>query len=269
MSEAFHKGYFLLSRSLFDSNLWQLPPDHLRVAIYLLGKARHSTKPHTLPDGLTIRRGELVTSMTFISENCSYYENRMVREMSRKKALNILENLEKIGFLKRNSHSKGTHISICNYDTYQCTDNYNPHKGETVREQSGNSEGTLRDTNKNDNNEKNAKKVSLSAEESADREWSLELSRSLKIKLSEKLGRNLISKPESVSFLKLLKAGVEKHQVESAVDFVVEHSGEEFFPVVESSRTFFRKWEKIMDAKRRMTNHSKERLVTEMSEDAW
>lgn len=171
MSEKFHSGYVLLSRSLQESNLWQLPPDHFRVAVYLLMKARHKAKPHRLPDGLEIKRGEMVTSMTLIAENCSYYENRMVREMSRKKALNILENLENIGFLKRNSHSKGTHLTICNYDTYQTAKNYNLHADETDREQSGNSEGTLRDTNKkvnNDKNEENEKKESDSKKQQFD-----------------------------------------------------------------------------------------------------
>ena len=152
MEDKCKRGFVFLSRDVFDSNLWQLPPDHFRVAVYLLSKARHKTKPHILPDGLKIGRGELVTSMALIAENCSYYENRMVREMSRKKALNILETLEKIGFLKRNSHSKGTHIIICNYGLYQDADNYKSHIDETVKEHRGNSEGTVRDTNKKGNN---------------------------------------------------------------------------------------------------------------------
>ena len=160
MIEKLESGYALLSRGVFDSSLWQLPPDHFRVAMYLLLKARHKPNPHTLPDGLKIGRGELVTSMARIAENCSFYENRMLREMGRKKALNILENLENIGFLKRNSHSLGTHITICNYDTYQTPDNYNSHKVETPREHLGNTSGTPRNTNKKVNNEKNDKTTS-------------------------------------------------------------------------------------------------------------
>lgn len=164
MSEAkYDSGYVMLSRELLDSSLWNLPPEHLRIAIYLLLKARHSKRTHNLPDGTTVGRGELVTSMLNIAENCSFYENRTTRELSRKKVLNILLDLENIGFINRNSHRKGTHISICNYDTYQDSGNYKSHSIETERKQSGNTEGTQRDTNNNvnnGNNENNEKKES-------------------------------------------------------------------------------------------------------------
>ena len=148
MSDKCQTGFILLSRDLIESSLWQLPPDHLRVAVYLLLKARHKDRIHNLPDGTTVSRGQLVTSMLLIAENCSYYENRITREMSRKKVLNILQNLENIGFIKRNSHRKGTHITICNYDSYQDVDMYKLHKEETNRKQTGNKVETQRDTNK-------------------------------------------------------------------------------------------------------------------------
>jgi hypothetical protein len=141
MSDKFRRGFVALSRDLLDSSLWQLPPDHLRVALYLLLKARHGKKKISLTDGTKIGRGELVTSMLLIAENCSYYENRIIHEMSRKKALNIVNNLAKIGFLERNSHSKGTHITICNYDTYQDPDNYKSHAGGTLGEHWWNARG--------------------------------------------------------------------------------------------------------------------------------
>jgi len=157
MNEKFKRGFIALSRDLMDSGLWVLPPDHLRVAIWLLLMARHKTTPVRLPDGGTIGRGELATSMSSIAENCSYYENRSHHQMSRKKALKIIETLEEIGFLRRNSHSMGTHITICNYDTYQQLNNYNSHSCETVREHGGNTVGTRWDTynkgNKGDNGE--------------------------------------------------------------------------------------------------------------------
>lgn len=157
MNDKLLKGFVLFSRDTIDSSLWQLPPDHFRVACYLLIKARYNKRIHTLPDGTTVGRGQLVTSMILIAENCSYYENRTTREYSRKKVLNILNDLEKIGFIKRNSHRKGTHITICNYDRYQVADNYNSHTGETLGEHRGNTDGTLRNTNKHDKNVKKDK----------------------------------------------------------------------------------------------------------------
>jgi len=143
MSDKLQRGYALLSRDTLDSSLWMLPPGHFRVAAYLILRARHSSRKHSLPDGTTVSRGELVTSMSLIAENCAYYENRSMREYSRKKILNILSDLDGIGFLKRNSHRKGTHISICNYDIYQRPDSYNSHKEETNGEHRGNTDGTL------------------------------------------------------------------------------------------------------------------------------
>ena len=125
MTDRFQRGYIILSRDLFDSSLWQLPPDHFRVAVYLLSKARHKNTPHKFPDGTTVCRGELVTSMLLIAENCSYHENRMMREMSRQKASRIVKTLENIGFLTHNSDKVGTHITICNYETYQNPTTYN------------------------------------------------------------------------------------------------------------------------------------------------
>ena len=172
----FKRGYILLSRDLIDSSLWHLPPMHLRVALYLLMKARSKKNPIVLPDGLKINRGELVCGYSLIAENCSFYENRAVRECGKKKIGNILNDLCKIGFIKKNSHAKGTHISICNYDSYQSPDLYKSHTKETEVKRCGNAEETqvkrkrnasetLRNTNNNDNNENNEKKPSSSKSE--------------------------------------------------------------------------------------------------------
>jgi len=169
----FKRGYVLLSRDLIDSSLWNLPPMHLRVALYLLMRARSKKNPTTLLDGLKIHRGELVSGYREIAENCSFYENRIMRECGKKKIGNILNDLCKIGFIKKNSHAKGTHISICNYDSYQSPDLYKSHTKETEVKRYGNAvetqvkrkgnrSETLRNTNNkvnNENNENNEKKV--------------------------------------------------------------------------------------------------------------
>ena len=138
------KGYILLARELANSSLWQLSPDHLRLAVYLLLKARHKSKSHVLADGTTINRGELVTSMALIAEECSYHDNRKVHTWSRQKVVRLLQGLENVGFIKRNSDSNGTLLHICNYWRYQQSDNYKSDSSETVAT-----------TNNNGNNEKN------------------------------------------------------------------------------------------------------------------
>jgi len=118
-------GNIQLHRQLFDSRLWSLPPDHTRLAIYLMLSARFMPKPKKLAD-VTVRRGEVVTSLKDISDDCEWYENRKLRVWSRQKVSRLLEDLTNIGFLTLNSDTYGTHITICNYETYQPRQQYNP-----------------------------------------------------------------------------------------------------------------------------------------------
>lgn len=113
-----HLGYIKLYRRLFDSTLWSLPPDELRLAVYLLLRARHSTNPKKLP-GVEVKRGEIITSLMDIAEACEWHENRRAHRWSKQKVARMLKALSEIGFLTHKSDTYGTHLSLCNYDTYQ------------------------------------------------------------------------------------------------------------------------------------------------------
>lgn len=111
-------GYIKLHRQLFDSTLWSLPPDELRLAVYLLLRARHSKKPKKLP-GVDVKRGEIITSLMDIAEACEWHENRRAHRWSKQKVARMLKALSEIEFLTHNSDTYGTHLSLRNYDTYQ------------------------------------------------------------------------------------------------------------------------------------------------------
>ena len=129
-------GYYLSARQMFDSDLWQCPADEIKLAHYLIGTARHNKKPKRFP-GFQVCRGELVTSMSLISENCQWYENRKVRSWSRQKVARMLKKLVDINFISLKSDTYGTHISICNYSEYQNPDNYkSDERGTTVTQPS-------------------------------------------------------------------------------------------------------------------------------------
>lgn len=152
-------GYVLLSRMLPECSLWQLSPHHTRVSVYLLLSARHKKKTINLPTGDQIKRGDLVTSLSIIADNCSYFENRKLRTWSRRKVAEMLDDLDEIGFLKHNSNRSGTHISICNYGTYQDPDKYNSNTGTTQEQHENNTEGTQPEHTLHTNNkDKNGKK---------------------------------------------------------------------------------------------------------------
>ena len=163
-------GYILLARRILDSPIWRDNPHVLKLFIYLCEKARHDQKPRKYPH-VTIKRGELVTALMDISEDNEYMENGVVKCWSRAKVsrmLNILaeknSDTDKDGYIELKSDTYGTHIRICNYETYQNADLYKSDSGETPP----NTSATLPDTGEhqvsinnkenNDKKEKNDKK---------------------------------------------------------------------------------------------------------------
>lgn len=116
-------GCFLLARQIFESAIWRDDPHVLKLFIYLMGQARHNTKPKKYPS-FEIKRGELVTSLAKISEENEYSQNGTIKSWARMKISRMLDLLEQQGYIKKLCDTYGTHISICNYNTYQDINNY-------------------------------------------------------------------------------------------------------------------------------------------------
>jgi hypothetical protein len=76
----------------------------------------------------------------------------------------------------------------------------------------------------------------------------LELCRRLIDGVSEKLGRKLISKPSSTPILKLYRSGIKEEEVRKAIDWLIEHAGEQYAPVVQSGAALVEKWDKVQAA---------------------
>lgn len=135
MEQRIEQGFVLLARELFGSSLWGLSPDYTRLAICLLMQARHDERPHTLEDGTVINRGDLVTSLDRLAEQCAWYEHRARQVWSRKKVSRLLVGLQKIGFIAFMPAHAGTFVSINNYGHFQDAENYKAHTFRTTREQ--------------------------------------------------------------------------------------------------------------------------------------
>ena len=123
-------GCFLLARQIFESAIWRDDPHVLKLFIYLMGQARHNTKPKKYPS-FEIKRGELITSLAKIAEDNEYHQNGRLKIWARMKISRMLDLLEKQGYIKRLCDTYGTHISICNYNTYQDINNYKCDNGGT------------------------------------------------------------------------------------------------------------------------------------------
>jgi len=154
------KSYFLLSRQIFESAIWQDDPHILKLFIYLIGQSRYDKKPKVYPN-CKIERGELVTSLQEISENNHYLKHGKIQKWSRQKVARMLEVLTKQGYILLLSDTYGTHIKLCNYEQYQDKNTYKREVSDssgTSVERNWNECGTQLDTTKQDNTVKQGNK---------------------------------------------------------------------------------------------------------------
>jgi len=152
------KGYVLLARAIEDSAIWRDDPHVLKLFIYLVMEARHNEKPKKYP-GFEIKRGELVTSLSQILEDNEFFY-RTLKKWSRAKVGRMIKQLEDQGYVKVLADTYGSHIRICNYETYQNAENYKRTAAKQQRDSSEtvpDSSETVVRTNNNDNNGKNEK----------------------------------------------------------------------------------------------------------------
>jgi len=111
-------GFVLMSRGIIESKIWTEDPDLLKLFLYLIIKARHDRNPKNYPQ-VTIKRGELITSLSKLSEANESTKNRQIIQWSSTKIMRMLNKLQEDGYIKILNDTYGTHISICNYDIYQ------------------------------------------------------------------------------------------------------------------------------------------------------
>lgn len=151
-----NKTYFILSRAIFTSAIWLDNPHVLKLFIYLIGNARYKNEPKKYPN-FQVNRGEVLTSLSDLSEANEYVEFGKVQKWSRAKVSRMLQKLEEQDYIKTISDTYGTHISICNYETYQNHVRYKSDSSETVP---NTSENTLQTPCKQgEHNSKKEKKV--------------------------------------------------------------------------------------------------------------
>jgi len=99
-------GWIKLHRSMEDWE-WYTAPNHVFVFVHLLMKANHEAGSWR---GIKYERGDVLTSLDKLSTATG---------LTKQNIRTILKNLESTGETMRKPTHGLTHLSICNYNTYQ------------------------------------------------------------------------------------------------------------------------------------------------------
>jgi hypothetical protein len=128
----------------------------------LIGQARYDDNPKRY-SGFEIKRGELVTSLSNISEDNQHREGKAIKKWSRSKISRMLKRLEDEKYISILADTYGTHINICNYEIYQDFKTYKADSYESkMKRQRNDVETKVKTTNK-DNKDNTVTKANTSA----------------------------------------------------------------------------------------------------------
>ncbi|QIB68230.1 hypothetical protein Ami103574_02400 [Aminipila butyrica] len=152
------KGYFKVYRKVFNNPIWSIKPySKGQALIELIGTANY--RPQTIILGneeVEIKRGQLHTSEVKLAEKWGW---------SRKKVRTYLEQLERLKMVTTVGTTKGTTITIENYELYQGEGTADDTADGTLQEHQKNIKRTSKDTRtikikkeKKDKKDKNIKK---------------------------------------------------------------------------------------------------------------
>ncbi len=157
-------GFIADWRKELDSDIWKMPPLYHRVWQWLKYNANYCEAKIPDKDGgyLTLNAGQLATSIRIIGRGVSYYDGLIMREVNPKTVKKILDWLEGRSMIEVRSNSKGTIITIRNWERYQI-DKEVSNTIETLKQQHVDTNNNI--INKNNNiNKKNNNNTSRSME---------------------------------------------------------------------------------------------------------
>ncbi|MBU0959516.1 MAG: hypothetical protein KKB31_06225, partial [Nanoarchaeota archaeon] len=133
------------------------PPCFRETWIWLLGQANHSKGKS---NNRIIERGQLIRTISDIQEGLSWYIGYRKMKYSRDQVAKALRYLCEASMIDTTKTTRGMIITICNYDYYQRSENYEAYNEDVKKATRKHFGGaTINKNDKNVNNEKNDKKI--------------------------------------------------------------------------------------------------------------
>lgn len=127
-TQNFSSGAFVISRSMFESEIWYKPPEYLKIWLYLIGKANHKGRKY---GGYFCEKGQYFCTCNELLEQLKYkigYRNKTYNDSRMK---NIMKYLRNSLMVTTENKPRGLLITIVNYDSYQDLSNYGKSNGDS------------------------------------------------------------------------------------------------------------------------------------------
>jgi uncharacterized phage protein (TIGR02220 family) len=110
-------GYYIKARNIENSKIFSAPPQVRELWDYLIRKANHS-------DNHVCKRGQHVTNINKVLEDLSWYAGWRKESYKKHSMENAMKWLRGEGMIITEKTTRGTVITICNYDYFQDPKNY-------------------------------------------------------------------------------------------------------------------------------------------------
>jgi hypothetical protein len=121
IKENFEKGAFILSRSIFDSDIWLKPPEYFKIWIYLIGRANHKDRRYR---GFELKRGQCFCNHAELQEQLKYNVGYRKKTITDSYVKNILKYLRDNQMITTTKKPRGILVEVLNYNLYQDLSNY-------------------------------------------------------------------------------------------------------------------------------------------------
>ena len=114
-------GYILVSRRIDGSKISEFPPHVREIWLYLLRRANHADR---IVSGMTIKRGQLLTSYKEIINDLSWFVGYRKEGYKKHHCETATKLLTKELMVTTTKTTRGILVTVCNYDYYQNSKNY-------------------------------------------------------------------------------------------------------------------------------------------------
>lgn len=113
-------GYILLARKLFDSWLMDKPPLWMKLWVWMVGQANWKDRDK-------LKKGQFVATISDMQDAMSYHIGYRKKAPTKDEIRNAYEAFAKATMITTTKTTRGSVVTICNYDKYQDFKTYEAH----------------------------------------------------------------------------------------------------------------------------------------------